>query len=635
MAEPSPASAARHPALPSGDDFRALFTASLDALLVTEPDGGILAANAAACRLFDRTEEELRRIGRNGVVDTSDPRLAAALAERARTGRFHGIIGLVHRDGTRFEGEVSTAVFRDVSGALRTSMVIRDVTERLRYERALVQADQFRHATLDALTVHLCVIDEAGTILLVNQAWRDFAAANDLRLPGAGRGLNYLAVCDAAAGPDAAIAAEFARGLRAILRGAQASFELEYPCHSPGTPRWFVGRATGFSEDAGRRAVVVHADITARKLAEMALQASEARFRSVVEDQTEVICRFQADGTFTFVNDVYCRLFGKSRAELIGRRWQPKALAEDLPHITAQLATLSPAHPVVVIENRAHTQPGGVRWMQWINRGFFDDTGRLREIQAVGRDIHERKQVELEHHAAREQLRALAARLQVVREEERTMVAREIHDVLAQDLTRLKIDLVWLQRRLEEARSSLPRRSLAARVAEMSQATDAVICSVQRLATGLRPAVLDAFGLCAAVEWQTRDFESHVGIRCALHLPAEEPPLDRAAATAAFRILQESLTNVARHAHATEVVVEMQQADRQLILRIHDNGCGISPGALLTPISIGLAGMRERAQLLGGILTIDGVTDGGTTVELRLPLGGAEASRPPHEDSAR
>ena len=139
--------------------------------------------------------------------------------------------------------------------------------------------------------------------------------------------------------------------------------------------------------------------------AEAALRESEERYRAVVGDQTELISRFRADGTFTFVSEVYCRFFGKAAAELLGKKWQPDGFSEDLPHIEEKLRALSPSNPVVVIENQVYSADGQVHWMQFFNRGFFDPQGRLTEIQSVGRDITERKKLE----AVSERLAAIVA----------------------------------------------------------------------------------------------------------------------------------------------------------------------------------------------------------------------------------
>ena len=135
-------------------------------------------------------------------------------------------------------------------------------------------------------------------------------------------------------------------------------------------------------------------DISELKQAEQALRQSEERYRTMLEDQTEAICRLNHDGTFVFVNEVFCRFFGKSKEDVLGKQWQPNALPEDLPLAQERLRTLSPANPVVVVENRVHSGLGEVRWMQFVNRGFFDDGGRLSGIQAVGRDITDRKRAE-------------------------------------------------------------------------------------------------------------------------------------------------------------------------------------------------------------------------------------------------
>jgi PAS domain S-box-containing protein len=237
------------------------------------------------------------------------------------------------------------------------------------------------------------------------------------------------------------------------------------------------------------------------------------------------------------------------------------------------------------------------------------------------RDITERRRVEEQLQASREELRALAARLQAVREEERTRVAREIHDVLAQELTRLKVDIVWLRRRLNQGGSEGQLGPIQDRLAEMTNLTDTAIVSVQKIATELRPVVLDTLGLSAAIEWQANEFAARTGIKCEVNLPGEDLELDRDRSTALFRILQESLTNVVRHAQATKVEIDLRHQAGQIVLSVRDNGRGIVPTELNDPNSLGLVGMRERAILLGGVCQITGGPSLGTEVEARLPSG--------------
>ncbi len=262
-------------------------------------------------------------------------------------------------------------------------------------------------ALLDGLADHICVLDASGTILAVNQAWRDFAAANPPLSGNVAEGADYFAVCRAATGVDAPMAQQALHGLQAAARGELPEFALEYPCHSPETQRWFELRAVRVGGVGAVRLVLAHRNVTCQKQTSLALRASEERYRTVVEDQTEVICRFRADGTFLFVNHAYCRCFGKPASELLNRKWQPVAHAEDVPRIEAALRTLSPVRPLVVIENRVFSGAGEVRWMQFVNRGFFDTQGQLQEIQSVGRDITERKQVEEALQESHQRLNAL------------------------------------------------------------------------------------------------------------------------------------------------------------------------------------------------------------------------------------
>ena len=213
-----------------------------------------------------------------------------------------------------------------------------------------------------------------------------------------------------------------------------------------------------------------------------------------------------------------------------------------------------------------------------------------------------------------EQLRELSARLQSVREEERTHLARTIHDELGQALTGLKMDIAWLQKHLDE-----PQAVLLEKTQTMSDLTDTIVQTVRRIATELRPGILD-LSLVATIEWQLQEFETRFGIRSKLISSPEETTLDTDGATAVFRIFQEILTNVARHAQATRVAVSLEETDQTLTLRVQDNGRGISQSEMDSPKSIGLLGMQERARLRAGDIQISGSLGQGTTVTIQIPL---------------
>ncbi len=230
-------------------------------------------------------------------------------------------------------------------------------------------------------------------------------------------------------------------------------------------------------------------------------------------------------------------------------------------------------------------------------------------------EIAQRERVEGVLRTSLEQLRALAARLHVVREEERAHVAREMHDELGQACTAIKMDLASIGRKITKRQSQLN-----AKIDSAMQLVDKMIFTVRRIASELRPRTLDDLGLNAALEWQAQEFENRTGIQCHVVLPKEELGLDSERSTAIFRIFQESLTNVARHAGATQVEARLESQGDQVIFVIRDNGKGFDPEQPNARRSFGLVGMQERALLLDGELKIDGGLGSGATMTLRIPL---------------
>jgi signal transduction histidine kinase len=237
-------------------------------------------------------------------------------------------------------------------------------------------------------------------------------------------------------------------------------------------------------------------------------------------------------------------------------------------------------------------------------------TRALREMQQKRENRKAQERLMRSH----DQLRALTGHLQFVREEERTRIAREVHDELGQSLTGLKIDLSWL---LGKVASD---RALQRKIKAMSADVDNTIQTVRRIATELRPGVLDSLGLAAAIEWQAMDFQESTGIPCEVKIEVKEAIWDREFSTTCFRIFQETLTNIIRHANATRVFVRLSQVDHELVLTVRDNGRGILEKEIIHPRSIGLIGMRERVAQVGGQVFLFGVPGRGTTVTMRVPM---------------
>jgi signal transduction histidine kinase len=264
-----------------------------------------------------------------------------------------------------------------------------------------------------------------------------------------------------------------------------------------------------------------------------------------------------------------------------------------------------------------------------VRTGILRRTGELNELAKAFDDMAgaleyretQRQKAEQDLRNSHEQLRNLSSHLESVREEERTRLAREIHDELGQALTALKMDIAWLNRRLDPEQEPLHEKTRS-----MGDLIDATIRTVQRLSGELRPGLLDDLGLAAAIEWQAEEFQKRAGIACDVRLNLGETTLSRDHATAIFRIFQETLTNVLRHARATQVSVLLQAQDNQLILEVVDNGRGITEEEIRGVRAFGLIGMRERVLTLKGQILIDGRPGRGTTITITVPLINGENS---------
>ena len=275
------------------------------------------------------------------------------------------------------------------------------------------------------------------------------------------------------------------------------------------------------------------------------------------------------------------------------------------PVRSAMAAPLSTPQATLGVLLVGSTEPGAYT---------YQETTTLLAIASTLAVALENARLYQAEHAAREQLRDLTAYLQTAREEERTHIAREIHDELGQTLTALKFDLSWLTKRLPEDRADLENKAQV-----MSGLIDETIHTVRRVATELRPGLLDDLGLAAAIEWQAQEFAARTDIGCELQLDDESISPDRDLTTAVFRIFQETLTNIARHAEATQVRVTLADRPDALVLTVQDNGKGITEDQVSDSKSLGLIGMRERARAWGGDITFEGIPDRGTTVTVRVP----------------
>ncbi len=254
-----------------------------------------------------------------------------------------------------------------------------------------------------------------------------------------------------------------------------------------------------------------------------------------------------------------------------------------------------------------------------LERRVLERTNDLNDtIQAMLTEIGQRQQAETELEQIRDQLRALASHLLTIQEEQQKRISREIHDELGQAMTALRLDLGWLSSGLEQHQDAQ-----RAKIERMIPLVSGTIKTIQRICAELRPGILDDLGLAAALEWLVQEFSTRTGLRCQLELEPEDLDVSPDLATTLFRICQESLTNVMRHARASQVKIRLQQEQEDIRLRIMDDGIGIAPGQAEHPMSLGLMGMRERVLPFNGQVSIQGGPGLGTEIRVRVPLNTA------------
>lgn len=357
------------------------------------------------------------------------------------------------------------------------------------------------------------------------------------------------------------------------------------------------------------------------KVAQTALQKSEARFRALATNIPGVVFQFLLeDGTLhlPYISEGCNALLGISQRML---QDAPELLLdmivdEDRPSYIEAVDISAARLTTLNWEGRIYVGPAPE--IKWINMraGPRKSPGSHGGViwDGIATNITANKINEIRIRQSEDQLRRLSTHIETVKEAERARVSREIHDDLGGTLTAIKMDLMVFTSKLPK-----PSPALLKRIASVNQLVDRAIESSVRIAAALRPGILDC-GIVAAIQWQTREFQDRTGIRCELRGRQDDIALSPEYSIAVFRIFQESLTNIAKHAHASAVDVVLTQADGWLVLEVSDNGRGIRDGDRFKPSSFGIRGMQERTRDFGGEITITRAGESGTKVRVRAPL---------------
>ena len=399
-------------------------------------------------------------------------------------------------------------------------------------------------------------------------------------------------------------------GVNTILTGLRADGQ-EFPIE---------GSISQHEDHGGRRYTVILRDISERMRAEQALARGEARLRGIVDSAMDAIITIDERQHIMLFNKAAEAMFGCPRDEAIGA---PIAWFIPERHRAGHARHVQGFGESATASRR---MGGELRIVTGLRRDGeeFPIDASISQITESGaryytvilRDIAARVQAEEDLRRSRNELRELGAAAHRTREQEQSRIARELHDELGQALTMLQMDVVWLKDKSPGGASPV-----AGKLDRMEKLLKSTIAATRRIASYLRPLVLDDLGLVPALEWLVQNFTQRTGIPCDLVIDDAHLELPGTHSTAVFRVVQESLTNIAKHAQASKARVQLRCDRGALTVRIHDDGVGFATEAPRKPNSLGLLGLRERASLLSGEASITSMPGEGTTVELRLPLG--------------
>ncbi|RJG03183.1 PAS domain S-box protein [Noviherbaspirillum sedimenti] len=590
--------------------FRTLFERAPDAIYVCNR-GCFAYANAATLDLFgahsqdqllghpilDRVHPDL-----HGVVETS---LQSVIEAKESVALME--VKLQRMDGSVVYARISAIPFH-YENEPAALVFARDITQRIHAEKALRESEE-RFRRLVALSSEWYWEHDENFVVTTVAGWK---AIKNGRIPEHSIGKTSW---ELGLGSDEPSWKKHRTSVEARLPFTDFEYTRQL---SDGSIAWHHVSGEPVHDENGEYKGYrgTGKDITERKLAEKALRESEERFRRLVALSSEWYWEHDENCVMTTIAGWKSKKSSADQKYQVGKiAWERRPGSDD-PSRQAQLAKVEARCAFKDFEY-ARTEPdGSVIWYSISGEPMFDEDGTYKGYRGTGKDITERKLAEAALRQSQARIRELAAHQEEIKEQERKRIARDIHDELGQTMLAIRLDAVTLTEKTAATHADLHGSALL-----MLDHIDTAMASVKAIINDLRPFVLD-LGLVAAVEWQIHEFESRSGIACDLEVDGEDfsRHLDARSSTALFRVLQESLTNITRHAKARQARIVIRTEHNQLDMTIADNGIGIAPDHLNKKSAFGLAGIKERINALGGKFTMDSAPGKGTTLRFSIPI---------------
>jgi PAS domain S-box-containing protein len=525
----------------------------------------------------------------------------------------------------------------------------RDVTERMKYQQNLLEAEELARSTLDGLSAHIAIIDQDGTILAVNQAWQDFSVENGGDAERTNEGANYFLVSDYATGENSGEGKPFANGIRAVLSGWIDKFEMEYPCPSKERERWFVGRVTRFPSVKHGRLVIAHEDISERKFGEQALRRAHTQLTTLLEISQTVVSTLDLNALLDLILTKLASVIRYSAAAVV--TFEENVLAVQAyrgPMLPAEQALIripiskfkemhrliNSQQPIFIRDLNDHPRilaeinaalgmtPHAIdRFHSWLVVPLVVKKAQIgfmvlihRKANYYIRSAREMAQMFANHVAIAIQNAQLYHRAQASAVlGERNRLARELHDSVAQALYSISLYANASRKALLAEKMDAVEKHLT----ELQRLSSEAVADMRLLIFELRPPVLEEEGLVEAIRTRLESVETRSGILVDFYVDGEVR-LDKAVEIELYRVTLEALNNILKHAQATQIVVNISSDKRRVKLTIQDDGKGFDASIFEKGGGVGFRNMQERIQKIGGVVRVDTAPGRGTSTHIEV-----------------
>jgi PAS domain S-box-containing protein len=581
------------------------FENSLDAMMIGSQDGRIYTANTAACKMLGWSKKEICRLGRQGIVE-QNPNLTEAVRNRRESGNFFGELTFIKKDGTAFPVELSSSVFKDSDGMEFTTLIIRDITERKATAEKLKASEAEYCSLFENSIMGISQTYPDGRYKRINKAYAEMYGYPD----------TSTMMKEVSTGAKFFSNPEDRKKVLEILDKTGYMPPTEFELNRRNDEKfWAVVSAKKVMDNDGKLLYLQadHRDITRRKKLEKEMYSSSLYARSLIEASLDPLVTINAEGKITDVNLSTEKITGITRKNLIGSDFADYFENPDKARTgykTVFSEGMVKDYPLTILHK------SGRKIDVLYNATLFkNEKGEVQGVFAAARDITELKKIEEELRKSKELLEKLNQHLVEVRENERNQIALNLHDDLGQKLTAINLDIAWLKSRI-----GVQSKSVREKFEEMSSMIKETVESIRETSSLLRPAILFDLGLVPAIKSQLGKFEKQTGIKCHFYFKPEEFDIEERVALILYRILQESLTNIARHSGASATEIDLVMLKNKIEMIIEDNGKGIAKDKVNSLESMGIAGMKERVKSANGKIIIRGENGAGTRIEVKIPL---------------